>query len=215
MHLALLLFASLVVAQTSASGGGIDVSHYNGDINWQRVKAAGIQFAMAKATEGNHFEDSKFVVNFNGMKSNGIKAGAYHYLRGGPTATSQVAKIRAVLQKVNFDPIRDVLAIDVEKGGNEKATADAMAETLNGVLDGLKSTYKNIYIYTGPYYWENEVSWRKFNFSQYNLWIAHYTPQSSPKIPTTWKNKGYTWWQFTDKGKVDGIKGNVDLNRIK
>uniref|UniRef100_A0A1B6IP39 Lysozyme n=1 Tax=Homalodisca liturata TaxID=320908 RepID=A0A1B6IP39_9HEMI len=214
MGILILTLTLAVATMTSGFDRGIDVSHHNGDVTWEKVKSTGIKFAVAKASEGNHMEDSKFVVNFNGMKKNGIQAGAYHYLRGGQTAESQVAKIKAVLQKVSFDPDKDVLVIDVEEKGNEKVSADQMAETLNAVLSALKATYKNLYIYCGPYYWEDKVSWRKYDFSQYKLWIAHYT-QGSPRIPSTWKNKGYTWWQYSETGNVDGVKGNVDLNRSK
>uniref|UniRef100_A0A1B6FUX2 Lysozyme n=1 Tax=Cuerna arida TaxID=1464854 RepID=A0A1B6FUX2_9HEMI len=194
---------------------GIDVSHHNGVIDWKKVKAAGIKFAMAKATDGSNFVDPNFEDNFKGMKNNGITAGAYHYLRGGHAADLQVANIEKTLKKVDFDATNQVLAIDVEEKNNEKVSADVMAETLQKVLTGLKNTYKKLYIFCPPSYWENQVSWKKYDFSQYPLWLSHHTQKSSPTIPTTWKDKSYVWWQYSQTGTVDGVKGSVDLDKSK
>lgn len=191
----------------------IDVSHYNGVVDWRRVKAAGVRLAIAKATEGQHYQDETFAKNWREMKANGIQAGAYHYLRGGHPASSQVSNINTTLQRVDFAP-DDMLVIDVEEGSNGDVSKDKMAETLHAVLEKLKGEYNNLWIYTGPSYWENKVAWRSHDFSGYKLWIAHYTTKSHPIVPTTWKTKGYSLWQYTDKGRVDGVQGNVDLSRF-
>uniref|UniRef100_A0A1B6MV01 Lysozyme n=1 Tax=Graphocephala atropunctata TaxID=36148 RepID=A0A1B6MV01_9HEMI len=206
------LLTICLVVLASAYDKGIDVSNNNGDIDWQKVKAAGIKFAVAKATEGRNVEDHEFRINFGQIKSNGMQAAAYHYFLGAHPAESQVANVKKVLQLGGFDANNDVLAIDVEERSNEDIPPDAMAEILNDVLVGLNDTYRNIYIYCNAQYWEEKVDWRLFDFSEYKLWIAQYNTDT-PQIPSTWRDVGYTWWQYSDRGAVDGIEGKVYLDR--
>ncbi|XP_054258814.1 lysozyme M1-like [Macrosteles quadrilineatus] len=207
----ILLFT--LVAWVAAEDKVVDVSHWNGRINWTEVRAAGVKLAIAKATEGGTYTDDTFATNWRGIKQSGIQPGAYHYLRGGTsTAQAQVQNIKNALKSVNFGA-NDMLVIDVEEQFNQNVSKDKMADVLKAVLDGLKGSFSNLWIYTGPSYWENKVAWRKYDFSQYKLWIAHYTTKSQPTIPSTWKTKGYSLWQYTDKGRVNGISGNVDMSR--
>ncbi|KAG8277004.1 hypothetical protein J6590_051905 [Homalodisca vitripennis] len=195
---------------------GIDVTCLNETVNWSKVKAAGIKFAIARATQGANFVDNKFVENFNGMKSNGIKAGAYHYFEADQSVDRQVARIQATLKKVDFDVTDDVLAIVLERRFPPPIPPDVIADNLQGVLTALEKTYKKLYIYCDPSHWEEKVSWKKYDFSQYNLWITSFTNfAASPKIPTTWKDKGYVWWQYSMSGTVDGVEGFVHVNKSK
>ncbi|XP_054263798.1 lysozyme M1-like [Macrosteles quadrilineatus] len=198
----------------------IDVSHYNGNIDWAKVKAAGVVGAIAKVSEGNlwGWRDRQFVRNWQQMKANNVEQlGAYHYFRGDRTADSQESLINKCLARVDFDPNKHILAIDVEGTGNEKVSAAAMADTLKSLLDKLKTKYKNIYIYSAPNM-ENKVLWNKYSndFSSYNLWIAHYTSAAEPTILSIWKKKGYKLWQYSQTGKLKGLSSlNFDLNRWK
>ena len=199
---------------------GIDVSRWQGDINWARVAGAGITHAIAKMTEGGTYTDPKFVENFQGMRANGLKAGVYHYFRAlSSTPCEQLANIKARLDEVGFKVGQDILAIDVESKGNEKASPDQMADGLFqlvtlirvALLDGAYP-----YIYASPNYWSNSVAWRKYDFSECPLWIAHWEV-TEPTVPQTWSEKGksWQWWQHSSKGQVDGIQGAVDLNWVR
>lgn len=193
---------------------GIDVSHWQEEINWQKVKEAGINFAIAKVTGGIDYQDPKFLSNWAGMKNNDIKAAAYHYLKGYQLPESQITNIKeALVAKCDFDICNDVLAIDVEEKLNEHVRPEQMADTLYGLVVGLNKTFNNIYIYCSPNYWETKVAWQKYDFSPYKLWIAHWTKEDSPKVPTTWQDEGWVWWQHSSKGQIDGIVGDVDLDR--
>uniref|UniRef100_A0A1B6JTA6 Lysozyme n=1 Tax=Homalodisca liturata TaxID=320908 RepID=A0A1B6JTA6_9HEMI len=195
---------------------GIDVTCLNETVDWSKVKAAGIKFAIARATQGANFVDNKFVENFNGMKSNGIKAGAYHYLEADQSVDRQVARIQVTLKKVDFDATNDVLAIVLEERFGPPIPPDVIADNLQGVLTALEKAYKKLYIYCNPNYWEEKVSWKKYDFSQYNLWITSLTNfAASPTIPTTWKDKGHVWWQYSMSGTVDGVVGFVHVNKSK
>ncbi|WP_339056586.1 glycoside hydrolase family 25 protein [Candidatus Regiella endosymbiont of Tuberolachnus salignus] len=197
---------------------GIDVSHFQGNIDWSRVAASGICYGMAKMSEGATYTDERFVTNFKGMKSQGIAAGGYHYFRAlSSSAQQQRDNIHARLNDSGFDLTQDRLAIDVEAGGNEGATPDQMADNLYELVNLLKDSLLNgrfPYIYTSPSVWTEKVAWKKYDFSGCPLWIAHWSA-TEPKVPDTWKDKSWCWWQHSSKGKVEGIVGSVDLDWIK
>jgi lysozyme len=197
---------------------GIDVSHHNGIIDWKKVKVSGIHYAMIKATDsvnGQIWRDPMFSTNWKKAKEAEISVGAYHYFRAlANTPDEQITGISQQLLENNFALTKDLLAIDVEETGNKEATRDQMADNLNLLLQGLaRKGFLHLLIYCSPSYWENKVAWEKYDFSCYSLWIAHWQI-TQPKIPTTWKNKGWRWWQTTNKGNVDGISGDVDLNKV-
>jgi GH25 family lysozyme M1 (1,4-beta-N-acetylmuramidase) len=85
----LILPVSGVFGQTPTAINGIDVSHYQGTINWTSVKSAGIEFAICKATEGTTYTDPTFATNYSHMKSKGITRGAYHFARPASDAVTQ------------------------------------------------------------------------------------------------------------------------------
>lgn len=201
------------ISTAMASEEGIDVSRHDGEIDWVKVKATGIKFGIVQATEGSGFEDPNFVKNWQGMKLNQIKPSAFHYLIGNQTAASQVKKINEVLKKSDFNGNNDIFAISVQVRDNENSTADEMADVLHGVISELKTSMKKIYIHTGPYFWKHRVSWKKYDFSSYGLWIAHFSGEQFLRIPDTWKDKGYRWWQYSLFGVVEGIKGSVSRNK--
>lgn len=199
---------------------GIDVSRWQGDIDWSRVANAGITHAIAKMTEGGDYTDPKFVTNFQGMQANGLKAGVYHYFRAlSSTPCEQLNNIKGRLAEVAFKAGRDRLVIDVETNRNEGASPDQMADALFQLVTLVRvSLLEGAYphIYASPSIWSNRVAWRKYDFSECPLWIAHWEV-AQPTVPETWsaKGKSWEWWQHSSKGQVDGIQGAVDLDWVK
>lgn len=199
---------------------GIDVSRWQGDIDWSRVAGAGITHAIAKMTEGGTYTDPKIVENFQGMKANGLKAGVYHYFRAlSSTPCEQLANIKARLAEVGFKVGEDILAIDVESKGNEKASPDQVADALFQLVTLIRVSLLDgayPYIYASPNYWNNSVASDKYDFSPCPLWIANWKVDQ-PNVPDTWSSQGksWQWWQHSSKGQVDGIEGEVDLSWVK
>ena len=199
---------------------GIDVSRWQGDIDWARVAGAGITHAMAKMTEGGTYTDPKFVVNLRGMQANGLKRGVYHYFRAlSSTPCEQLANIQARLAEVGFKVGEDILAIDVESKGNEKASPDQVADALFQLVTLIRISLLDgayPYIYASPNYWSNSVAWRKYDFCECPLWIANWNVVQ-PVVPETWSSQGksWQWWQHSSKGQVDGIEGEVDLDWVR
>lgn len=199
---------------------GIDVSRWQGDINWARVAGAGITHAIAKMTEGGTYTDPKFVENFHEMRENGLKAGVYHYFRAlSSTPCEQLANIKARLAEVGFKVGEDILAIDAESKGNEKASPDQVADALFQLVTLIRVSLLDgayPYIYASPNYWNNSVASDKYDFSLCPLWIANWNVDQ-PNVPATWSSQGksWQWWQHSSKGQVDGIQGEVDLDWVK
>lgn len=199
---------------------GIDVSRWQGDIDWARVAGAGTTHAMVKMTEGGTHTDPKFVENFQGMKANGLKGGVYHYFRAlSSTPCEQLANIQARLVEVGFKVGEDILAIDVETRGNEGVSPDQMADALFQLVTLIRVSLLNgayPYIYASPSIWSNSVAWGKYDFSACPLWIANWNV-TQPTVPETWSSQGksWQWWQHSSKGQVDGIQGQVDLDWVK
>ncbi|HEV3471189.1 MAG TPA: GH25 family lysozyme, partial [Pyrinomonadaceae bacterium] len=99
---------------------GIDVSHYQGGVNWEAVKAAGCAFAFAKATEGAGVTDPFFHANWAGMKAAGLLRGAYHFFRPAQDAAQQAAHFLSTvqLQPGDLPPVLDVETADGVAGAD-------------------------------------------------------------------------------------------------
>ena len=192
---------------TEAALKGIDVSNYQGTINWASVKKAGYTFAFAKATEGTTFTDRYFAANWQGMKKAGIIPGAYHFGHPGTDAVAQ-AKYFVNTVKAAYGGLSGglQLALDLETtDGQTPAQVKAWVATFCNEIKTL--TGKPGIIYTGFYFWRDDAGNSTSNYDC-PLWIASYT--SSPTIPVAWTY--YTFWQYSDSGSVSGISGNVDLD---
>lgn len=201
---------------------GIDVSKWQGTIDWKKVADSGVKHVFIKMSEGGTYADPKFVKNFNNAKSVGINVNCYHYFRAlSNTPQQQLENIKNCSSGVGFDGSKNKLAIDVETKGNEGATLDQMADNLNYLLglltkDSFLSNQMPM-IYCSPAIWDDSVRWTKYDFSIYPLWIANWDVET-PRLPLTWKNAGksWTWWQYSSKGTIDGITENVvDLDWVK
>ena len=190
---------------TGYSVYGIDVSHYQGNINWDRLAAANIdghevKFVIVKATEGADHSDSHFERNFTQAKKNGFVRGAYHFFTPGTVPYFQIQNfIRTVgnLEEGDLPPILDV----------EKADGISKVQLQEDVLKWLVEI-ERIYkvrpiIYTGIKFKRNYLD--RSEFDEYPLWIANYADSLS-------YDGDWEFWQYSQDGKVDGISDYVDLD---
>ena len=186
---------------------GIDVSHYQGTIDWEKVARSGVKFAFIKATDGAAGADPLFAANWSAAKDPGVSRGAYQFFRAEQDAERQA----------NFF---------ITKLGNDWGELPAVLdfEVLCGTLVGTalegatrwmelvgQATGRTPVLYTGPSFWRTQVK-SSTAFSNYALWIAHYTAAAQPVLPSAWKQ--WTFWQHSEQGSVPGIKGPVDLDRF-
>jgi lysozyme len=183
---------------------GIDVSEYQGEIDWQILDAIEnkypIQFVLIRATVGKDRVDRTFQENWLGAKKNKLLRGAYHYYRPNENSLEQAALfIKTVhLHKGDLPPVLDIERL---------AETQSMARLKVGLrrwLEAVETHYKvKPIIYTGEKYYDDFL---KEEFSDYLFWIANYNFYRE-RIEEDW-----LFWQFTEKGTVPGIRGNVDVN---
>ncbi len=184
---------------------GIDISHYQERINWERLRNANIQgqplsFAFIKATEGISIIDENLNENIYQAHQNDIVCGAYHFFTPDVDAARQA---RFFLKQVHLQAGDLPPVLDIEKSGKlSKAQVVKAAKTWLDIVEkhyGVKPI-----IYTGYRFKMDFLGDSIFN--QYPYWIAHYyVDRLAYKGP-------WHFWQYTDVGHIDGISGYVDFN---
>lgn len=186
---------------------GIDISHYQGDIDWHTLKNEGtikncpIRFVMIKATEGATKIDENFEDNFYQARENGFTRGAYHFYSVLSPASEQAQHFISQVKLENGDlpPVLDVE--HKPKKQTDEEFKHSVLQWLNIVEEhyGVKPILYTYYKFKTRYL-SDEV------FDQYPYWIAHYYVDSV-EYKGSWK-----FWQHTDVGKLPGIEGYVDFN---
>ena len=193
---------------------GIDVSHYQGTIDWTQVPGAGKQFVVIQATVGETYVDPTYATNHAGARAVGLPISAYHF--AWPLTLPNDAVIQAdwFAQNAALLPGDLVPALDLEQTGGLSPT-DLQA----WVGAWLGEVYARLgvrpMIYTSPNFWANAMGDTSMFADQgYTvLWVAHWST-SSPTVPgNTWGGHGWTFWQYSNCGSVAGIVGCVDLDR--
>lgn len=195
------------ISYPSGTIRGIDVSHYQRDIDWRKLSesdlnGAPVSFAIIKATEGKDLLDPYFSKNFVAARKNGIKRGAYHVLSTKSSPQEQATFYCNVVKLRNEDLVP---ILDVETLG------DNTPEQLQGnVLDWMNIIEK-YYGVTPILYTSYKFRTSYLNtpeFEKYPFWIAHYYVDSLDY-------KGdWAIWQHSDMGEIEGISGNVDINVV-
>lgn len=174
---------------------GIDVSSYQGAIDFAKVKSNGITIVYIKATQGTAYINPLLKEYYQGAKLNSLKIGFYHFL----TNESPSLQARHFLNSINGLVPDCKYIIDVE---GTWTIADASKVTRE-FADYLISKNKDVGIYTGDYFYRDNLNSTVKNLS---VWIANYGGViMAPK---------YSGHQYTDKGNVRGITGNVDMNEF-
>lgn len=182
---------------------GIDVSHHQGEIDWVRVGAHGVNFAFIKATEGRDHQDRRFRENWDAAAVAGVVRGAYHYFTFCSPGAAQADHFLATVP-----PTPGVLppVVDVEFAGNCKAwsSIDEIRAELQVMLDRLEEAWG-----LRPLLYLTNESERRIihgHFDRYPIWIRNVYWRPPADEP------GWLFWQYTDEGEVDGIDTPVDQN---
>lgn len=195
---------------------GIDVSHWQGSITWATVKNSGlVTFAIAKATEGTTFTDSRFAQNWAGIKSNGLIRGAYHFFKTDVSGAAQAAHFLNVLNQngsVEADDLPPAVDIEYDASFEPGWTIDGVKGDLAVWLTTVEQALgRKPLIYTNYNTWVNILG-DPPDFADYPLWIASYTGGPGSIMLGAWNN--WVFWQHSSTGQIPGITGNVDLNRF-
>lgn len=184
---------------------GIDVSRYQDNINWglvkeMKIRDVKIDFVFVKATEGMNDVDKFYKRNWKKLKEKKIHRGAYLYFlpyRDGVWQAKNFIK-NVELQKGDLPPV-----VDIEEIG--RTQPDVLKTRLKDCLKTLEEHYKaKPILYSYVNFYEDYLG---DDFNEYALWAAHYFENDKPRIKRNWH-----FWQHSDKGKVNGIAGDVDFN---
>lgn len=180
-----------------ANARGIDVSVYQGDIDWPQVVAGGIEFAFAKASEGTTSVDKKFAANWAGMEQAGLPRGAYHFFR---TSSGGAAQAQHFIDVVGNAPGELPPVCDVETGSPQLSEVQAWLDTVEQHYNVRPMVYASL----------SFASDKLSSLGAYPLWVAEYNSHQAPDVPRGWTD--WTFWQHSDRGSVPGINGAVDLD---
>lgn len=189
---------------------GMDVSHYDGTIDWAKAKASGIEFAFIKATQNTTFVDPEFATNWKGAGAAGVIRGAYHFFQPEVDAVAQAdffVATAGVPARGDLPLALDLEVTDMVAG----ATVAADARTFLARVQ--EKTGRVPVVYTSASFWMTMGSPAATGFADVALWDANWTT-SCPTIPPAWKT--WTFWQNSSTGTVPGISGsgNVDLDQF-
>ncbi|MFF1838030.1 GH25 family lysozyme [Streptomyces sp. NPDC058231] len=201
------------VTPLAAQSVGIDVSHYQGTINWASVKSAGIQFAYIKATESTTYKDPNFSANYLHAYNANVIRGAYHFARPNlSTGAAQATYFAANGGAWSRDNLTLPGMLDLEGGCYDKS-ASAMQTWILDFYNTYKAkTGRDVVIYTSPSWWSSCTGGWGGMSARSPLFVANWTSASSPSIPAGFPY--WTFWQYTDSGQVGGISGAVDRDRF-
>lgn len=178
---------------------GIDISRHNGMIDFKKVKDSGMEFVFIKASEGESHRDSLYTRNFEKAREAGLKTGAYHFFR---FDTEGVAQALNFLQAVGPRHPDLGLVIDVESAGNPgNVPAEIVQHRLQSMVEYMNLLGLQVMIYTNL---DGYYDYIAETLPGYPLWICRF--RENPI------NADWTFWQYDHHGKVDGVKGDVDLN---
>lgn len=183
---------------------GIDVSHYQGTIDWDEIAAnEEIGYVYIKSTEGESLVDDTYRYNIEGARKAGLKVGSYHYYRPNADMNLQFENLTSQVKAEEQDL---AIIIDVETRGR-KSHASFISD-LKAFLERVEQHYKSKpVVYTFQNFYNKYMSGE---FKDYPLMIAKYHDEE----PVLDDGQTYNLWQYTSKGEIGGIEGYVDRSKV-
>ena len=197
--------------QKSVNGStfGIDVSKHNGKIDWNAVKSSGVDYAIIRcgyrgSSTGALITDPTFQTNIKGAQAAGIKVGIYVFSQ----AINEVEAVKEASFAVSLAKGNNLsypIFIDTEACGGRADSLDVATRTavVNAFCQTIQSAGYKAGIYASKTWYEKKLNMG--NVGGYKIWLAQYSAEP------TYKGR-YDMWQYSSKGKISGINGNVDLN---
>lgn len=183
---------------------GIDVSHYQGTIDWDKVAGAEkISYVYLKATEGASLVDETYERNLSEARRVGLSVGSYHFYRPNVDWRTQLKNLTSVVKREDQDLVP---IIDIEHRG--AVSEEKFISDLASFIKEVTTYYgKKPLLYTYHNFYNKHLCGR---FKDYHWMIARYRSDS----PTLNDGKDYIMWQYTSTGSIPGVRGNVDRSKI-
>jgi lysozyme len=197
--------AAVTVCAGGSTVAGVDVSTYQGSVDWNAVHGAGIDFAFARVSDGTGTIDNTFAANWAGIKGAGMVRGVYQFFEGTESGTAQADLLLqqvGTLEAGDLPPVADIEVLDGASGDQ------LIANLAQWVAEIQAKTGRTPMIYTAPGFWNGLPNTGQFGGDV--LWVANWQV-SCPDTPTPWT--GWTFWQYDDGAttpNVPGISGQVD-----
>ncbi|MHA3059030.1 glycoside hydrolase family 25 protein [Acinetobacter sp. ANC 4636] len=184
---------------------GFDVSHHQGKIDWKKISPHKYQFVYLKATEGGDYQDPSFQQNWLKAREQGLNVGAYHYYRLCREAKIQAANFIATVPN-KADALAPVIDLEYDANCLQNSTQEQLLKQIQVMEQLLHQHYgKPPIIYTSKTFYHIVL----MGHMPHNaLWIRDYD-EAYPKLKD---QHGWMFWQYTQKGHIEGIQQPVDLN---
>ena len=186
---------------------GIDVSSWQGDIDWGAVARSGIRYAIVRIGDGT-YHDRDFATNWEGARASGLIRGAYQFFEPEQDPAVQADIVVAAVGRLGPGDLP--VTIDVEAPSPGVSPGEYTRRIHVWVDRVTAGTGRAPIVYTGRYYWDPYVA--SSDFVGLPLWHAQYTSAACPNIDDRWGD--WAFWQYTSSGSVPGIAGNVDRDRF-
>lgn len=186
---------------------GVDVSRWQGNIDWERLRGQGANFAYIKATDGGDHIDPMFKTNWRGAHAAGLKRGAYHFFYWCRSASSQADWFIRNVPRVDgaLPPV-----IDVEwnhlSNCKKRPSPSQVREKMQVFMDRLEAHYgQRPIIYTAPDFYADNLQGA---FKDYPFWLRAVAQHPSKVYP----DRKWVFWQYSGSGLSHGVSGKIDLN---
>jgi GH25 family lysozyme M1 (1,4-beta-N-acetylmuramidase) len=182
---------------------GIDVSTFQGYINWQKVKNDGVKFAMLRGGYGRGGLDARFEQNYKNATSAGVPVGVYHYSYA-TTVERAREEAKFCLSYLKGKKLPYPVAYDVEDKTQMSLSKKQLTDIIYTFCDEVEKNGYFVCIYSSKSFLTDRLDMNRLK--RFDIWVAQWN-----KV-CTYKGS-YGMWQYSNKGKVDGISGNVDLDK--
>lgn len=191
---------------------GIDVSEFQGSIDWEKVRKAGVDFAMIRlgysgSATGQISMDTRFRENISGARKAGIEVGVYFFSQA-KTTEEAVSEAKYVIRHIRMHGVTYPVAYDMEPvsgsriSGLTKKQKTRIADAFCTIIR--RNGYKPM-VYGNPSWLSNQID--RSYLTKYGTWLAHYSGTNYTDY-----SYSYKMWQYSDRGKISGISGKVDLD---
>ncbi len=186
---------------------GVDVSRWQGNINWPKLRSQGANFAYIKATDGGDHLDPMFRKNWNGANEAGLKRGAYHFFYWCRTGAEQAEWfIRNVPKSANaLPPVIDV-EYNHQSRCKKRPSRELVLKKMKTFMDRLEAHYgQRPIIYTAPDFYEDNL---QGEFANHPFWLRAVAAHPRKVYP----DRKWVFWQYSGTGLSHGVRGEIDLN---
>ena len=190
---------------------GIDISTWQGQIDWPTARANGVNFAFLKATEGGDLVDPAFATNWRAAANAGVSRGAYHFFYHCRSAASQARWFIAhvPISATALPPVLDMEWTPRSPTCPDKRPAADIRADARSFLSAVQSHFgQRPILYTTPDFYEENQLWQ---LSGVDFWLRSTTAHPSDRYP----GQHWAFWQYSGTGHVPGIAGKVDLNAFQ